>query len=529
MQSSCASVQADSLDSQPERANAIIEAYAHAWDGYHKYAFPLDELKPLSRLGSNTRYGWGLTVFDGLDTAIIMGLIDVVEEQLDFIDKVNFSAPYPSDEEGREAHTPVSSFETNIRYLGGLLSAYDLLSIKSFSDQYPKVNRDMLLRKAQTLADKLASAFDTPSGIAAPFVDFIRERPVVKELHVPAEKHTYNTTSTACLGTFLLEFYRLSDLTGNQRYRWLADQSEDRALFPYPPPTYPGLVGATFDTDTGNMLDLAGGWESSVDSFLEYLIKAYQYSTNQITAFYKEKWLRAVESTRIHLVKHPPGFPSVTFIDTLNEDGASSGMQDNYACFAGGNLLLGCKLLDLPELCDLGVTITDGCHWVYNHTETSLGPVVWYWFNETGQNPTHAFAASDPARLESAARRGFYIEPTPVGQKSYVPYSMYMGFPETIESIFYAYRITGDRRYQDWAWEIFKAINTTCRNDVAFAGITDVDLQHGGTQYDKLDSYFFAETLKYLYLIFSDPQLVSLNHWVFNTEAHPFLIHCADD
>lgn len=37
-----------------------------------------------------------------------------------------------------------------------------------------------------------------------------------------------------------------------------------------------------------------------------------------------------------------------------------------------------------------------------------------------------------------------------------------------------------------------------------------------------VNSYFFAETLKYLYLIFSDPSIISLDEYVLNTEAHPF-------
>ena len=40
--------------------------------------------------------------------------------------------------------------------------------------------------------------------------------------------------------------------------------------------------------------------------------------------------------------------------------------------------------------------------------------------------------------------------------------------------------------------------------------------------------FFFAEVLKYMYLTFSDPELINLNSWVINTEAHPFLVQCGD-
>jgi len=38
--------------------------------------------------------------------------------------------------------------------------------------------------------------------------------------------------------------------------------------------------------------------------------------------------------------------------------------------------------------------------------------------------------------------------------------------------------------------------------------------------------FFFAEVLKYLYLTFADPDVINLDQWVFNTEAHPFLVQC---
>lgn len=43
---------------------------------------------------------------------------------------------------------------------------------------------------------------------------------------------------------------------------------------------------------------------------------------------------------------------------------------------------------------------------------------------------------------------------------------------------------------------------------------------------DKMESFFLAETLKYLYLLLDDsqPDLVPLDQYVFNTEAHPLPI-----
>jgi mannosyl-oligosaccharide alpha-1,2-mannosidase len=92
---------------------------------------------------------------------------------------------------------------------------------------------------------------------------------------------------------------------------------------------------------------------------------------------------------------------------------------------------------------------------------------------------------------------------------------------ETLESLFYFYRITGNKDYQNIAWEIFQAINKYCRTSSGFSSLDNVDMIPPG-QSDFQESFLFAETFKYLFLIFSDTSVINLNEWVFNTEAHPF-------
>lgn len=128
--------------SNTDKALAVKEAFNHSWDGYVKYAFGMDELRPVSNSGSNSRYdalfylfyylpvevllicwfiyrnGWGASVVDALTTAIIMRADEAVFKQLDFITRIDFT----------RATDSVSLFETTIRYLGGLLSGYDLLT-----------------------------------------------------------------------------------------------------------------------------------------------------------------------------------------------------------------------------------------------------------------------------------------------------------------------------------------------------------------------------------------------------------------
>ena len=92
---------------------------------------------------------------------------------------------------------------------------------------------------------------------------------------------------------------------------------------------------------------------------------------------------------------------------------------------------------------------------------------------------------------------------------------------ETIESLFVLYRVTGDPVYQEWGWEIFEAIEMHCKTPTAYSGLTDVT-KVPPPHSDSMQSFFLAETLKYLYLLFGPTDVIPLDAYVFNTEAHPF-------
>lgn len=110
--------------------------------------------------------------------------------------------------------------------------------------------------------------------------------------------------------------------------------------------------------------------------------------------------------------------------------------------------------------------------------------------------------------------------------------------PETVESLFYMYRITGDDIYREWGWQMFKSFVKHT------AVIEKAELTLGGAEHaithrvksftslgnadkvppeerDNMESFWMAETLKYFYLLFSDRDFISLEEHVFNTEAHP--------
>jgi len=311
-----------------DRAEAVKEAYLYAWNAYTEYANGMDELLPLNRSGINDWYGWGVTPVDGIDTAIVMNLTDVVEQQLAFIQKIDFDTT---------TYGPVEIFDTSIRYLGGLIASYDLLNSGLFPNTYDQAQIKALLSQAVSLADKIAFGFDSPTGLASTDVNFTSNQPVFGTYTIAATNQTYNATNTASAGSFILEWFRLSDLTGNQSYRTLTERGESYLVNPSPAPVYPGLVGTEFDVDTGMMLTFDGGWHAGVDSFLEYLIKTYQYQVTATTTQYKDFWLQAAQSTVENIALQPYGFPDLTFLSELDVNGSIMWTMDDFSCFAGGN------------------------------------------------------------------------------------------------------------------------------------------------------------------------------------------------
>lgn len=83
------------------------------------------------------------------------------------------------------------------------------------------------------------------------------------------------------------------------------------------------------------------------------------------------------------------------------------------------------------------------------------------------------------------------------------------------------YRITGDPTWMEKGWKMFEATIQATRTEIANSAIDDVNSEEPGLK-DEMESFWLAETLKYYYLLFSEPSVISLDEWVLNTEAHPF-------
>jgi len=96
--------------------------------------------------------------------------------------------------------------------------------------------------------------------------------------------------------------------------------------------------------------------------------------------------------------------------------------------------------------------------------------------------------------------------------------------PEAVESVFVLYRITGDKGLRETAWTMFEAITSRTRTPLAFASLDDVTDPNTRIKIDRMESFWMGETLKYFWLLFEDPSVVSLDEFVLNTEAHPLRV-----
>jgi len=159
----------------------------------------------------------------------------------------------------------------------------------------------------------------------------------------------------------------------------------------------------------------------------------------------------------------------------------------------------------------LGFELINTCMDTYE-SATGLGPEI-----------VHFHTKDKDGRERRITDRDWYIKYNDnPGKPSYD--ARYILRPETIESLFIAYRLTGDNRYREYGWKIFQSIEKYCRLESGgYASILNVDDIHS-EKIDKMETFFMSETLKYLYLLFSDASILPLDKFVFNTEAHPLPI-----
>ncbi|KAH7157123.1 glycosyl hydrolase family 47-domain-containing protein [Dactylonectria macrodidyma] len=177
-----------------QRKARVKTELERAWSGYRKNAWMHDELSPLSNGFRDPFCGWAATLVDSLDTLWIAGMTDEFDEAANAVAKIDFTFTPKND---------IPVFETTIRYLGGLIAAYDVSG--GAASKYP-----ILLQKATELAEVLMGIFDTPNRM--PLLYYVWREPYA------SEPHRANTLGIAELATLSLEFTRLAQLTGTAKY-----------------------------------------------------------------------------------------------------------------------------------------------------------------------------------------------------------------------------------------------------------------------------------------------------------------------
>lgn len=179
-----------------DRLAQVKAEMKRAWDGYVKFAFGHDELRPITNDFHDPFAGWGATLVDAMDTLWIMGLREEFDQAYRGLEDIDFTTtPYRND---------IPVFETTIRYLGGLLAAYDITGGRK--GDYP-----LLLKKAVELAEILMGVFDTPNRM--PDLNY-RWKPAFASQPKRASTHA----GIAELGSLSMEFTRLAQLTGKDKY-----------------------------------------------------------------------------------------------------------------------------------------------------------------------------------------------------------------------------------------------------------------------------------------------------------------------
>ena len=463
---------------KPQLANRTRSEFLHAWNGYKKYAWGHDDLRPLTRTYHDW-YGQSLlmTPVDALDTMILMGLNREARSTREYIvENLSF-----------DKDIEVQNFEITIRLLGGLLSSYQL-------------TRDpRLLHLAENLGDRLLPVFNSPTGLPYRYVN-LRTGKVRDAKTNPAEA-----------GTLLIEFGTLSKLT----HRPVFYEKAKRALVAiYKRRSSIGLVGTWINVETGEWIDTDSHVSGAIDSYYEYLLKCWLLFDDEDC---HRMWLDSIDAINKYLSDEVE--PSQIADRRLLPDRAPASQIELW----------------------------------YGHADMN-----------TGKRTMPAYGALDaffPAvlalsgdfdrarRLQASCFKMWQqhgIEPEEINYRTMTIESPgYPLRPEIVESTYYLYHYSqvgkhirrrpgrlargapgaqpailmgrGDE-YLQMGETLFKDFVKHCRTPAGYASLKSVITK---TQADSMQSFVFAETFKYFYLLFAPAKALNFDEVIFNTEAHP--------
>lgn len=274
-----------------------------------------------------------------------------------------------------------------------------------------------------------------------------------------------HNSNPAEIGTLLLEFGTLSKLTGNPIYY---DKAK-HALVQVYSHSWNGLMGSGINVETGVWTDGESHISGLIDSYYEYLLKSWLLFGDKDC---QKMWRESIKGVNKYLADETP-----------------TGL------------------------------------W-YRHVELNNGRLISQRFGALDAFFPGVLALSGDLgrakRLQDSAFKmwtTFGIEPEEFDYSTMkITSPGYPLRPEIIESAFYLYRFTNDSKYLDMGKTIFESLVKYCRTDAGYAALRNVETKE---KRDNMESFFLAETLKYLYLLFAPPETIDLKKVVFNTEAHP--------
>jgi ER degradation enhancer, mannosidase alpha-like 2 len=452
-------VRAQERVNKPQLARQARSEFLHAWNGYKKYAWGHDDLKPLSK----TYHDWYsesllMTPVDALDTMILMGLKDEAKSTREYIvENLSF-----------DKDISVQNFEITIRLLGGLLSSYQLSG-----DQ-------RLLNLAEDLGNRLLPVFDSPTGLPYRYVN------------LETGKVRGNVTNPAEAGTLLIEFGTLSKLTHKSIFY---DKAKRALVEIYNRRSPIGLVGTWINVETGLWTDTDSHISGAIDSYYEYLLKCAILFDDQDC---RRMWT-----------------DSIAAINQYLRDETKGRMK--------------------PEL------------W-YGHADMNTGKRTATTYGALDAFFPAVLALSGDLNRASLLQESSYkmwmkdgIEPEEINyQTMEVTAPGYPLRPEIVESTYYLYHYASStlktskvrkaglppptvrkldpEHYLQMGEMMFRDFVKHCRADEGYAALKNVVTKEKA---DSMQSFLFAETFKYFYLLFAPPKTLDFDKVIFNTEAHP--------
>ena len=421
---------ADAKRVREERQRAVRDAFAHAWHGYRTRAWLQDEVAPLSGGARTTFGGWAATLVDSLDTLYVMGFTHEFHEAVEAVRGINFNAP---------AQETLNVFETTIRYLGGLLAAYDLSG------------RSVLLDKALELGEMLYAAFDTENRMPVARWNWTHAA-------TGGAQRAQPFVIVAETGSLSLEFTRLAQLSGDAKfYDAIARitrvfESQQNAT------KVPGLWPLIFNAEQA---DARGGDSFSLgamaDSLYEYLPKQHLLLGGRAPQ-YRRMYEAAVDAAKRKLFFRPmhPANADLLMSGSLHvgPDGEErlEAEGQHLVCFAGGMLALAARAFGTEHRhLSTARKLTEGCVWAYDALPTGVMPETFTairlvadggwdepgWKREARARAPEGFQGSEDEWIAQARLPQGFVR---------IASGAYHLRPEAIESVFYMYPRDGRAR-----------------------------------------------------------------------------------